>query len=114
LLVILWLKAVLTPKATQMRHGNGDGAEETGQRSSELGSEEPRGRDLTTPNSDGLASAAVAAADGEEEVVSKERSKPVAWRDLPRRDQLLILTLARLSEPLVQTSLQVRDRLRFR
>jgi hypothetical protein len=31
----------------------------------------------------------------------------VAWRDLPRRDQLLILTLARLSEPLVQTSLQV-------
>lgn len=28
------------------------------------------------------------------------------WRDLPRKDQLLVITLARLSEPLVQTSLQ--------
>lgn len=31
---------------------------------------------------------------------------PVAWRDLPRKSQLAILTLARLSEPLTQTSLQ--------
>ncbi|KAK0616227.1 hypothetical protein B0T14DRAFT_242685 [Immersiella caudata] len=31
----------------------------------------------------------------------------VSWRDLPRKDQLIVLTLARLSEPLVQTSLQV-------
>ena len=31
---------------------------------------------------------------------------PVAWRDLPKKSQLAILTLARLSEPLTQTSLQ--------
>ncbi|KAI0601466.1 major facilitator superfamily transporter [Biscogniauxia sp. FL1348] len=30
----------------------------------------------------------------------------VAWKDLPHKDQLLVITLARLSEPLVQTSLQ--------
>jgi hypothetical protein len=30
----------------------------------------------------------------------------VSWRDLPRKDQLIVLTFARLSEPLVQTSLQ--------
>ncbi|THX18759.1 MFS general substrate transporter [Aureobasidium pullulans] len=35
-----------------------------------------------------------------------EKSKPVSWASLPRKDQLLILTLARLSEPLTQTSLQ--------
>jgi hypothetical protein len=34
---------------------------------------------------------------------------PVAWRDLPRKDQLAVITLARVSEPLVQTSLQVRE-----
>ncbi|KAI0973943.1 major facilitator superfamily domain-containing protein [Xylaria arbuscula] len=32
--------------------------------------------------------------------------KVVAWRDLPKKDQLLVITLARLSEPLTQTSLQ--------
>ncbi len=33
--------------------------------------------------------------------------KSVSWRDLPRKDQLIAITLTRLSEPLVQTSLQV-------
>jgi hypothetical protein len=33
------------------------------------------------------------------------KEKPVTWRSLPRKDQLLVLTLARLSEPLTQTSL---------
>ena len=37
----------------------------------------------------------------------KPREEPVTWRSLPHRRQLIILTLARLSEPLVQTSLQV-------
>ncbi|KAI2624859.1 MFS general substrate transporter [Hypoxylon sp. NC1633] len=32
--------------------------------------------------------------------------KVVAWRDLPKKTQLTVITLARLSEPLVQTSLQ--------
>lgn len=31
----------------------------------------------------------------------------VGWKDLPKKDQLLVITLARLSEPLTQTSLQV-------
>ncbi|KAI1814442.1 MFS general substrate transporter [Poronia punctata] len=34
------------------------------------------------------------------------RKQVVAWKDLPRKDQLLVITLARLSEPLTQTSLQ--------
>ncbi|KAK3394865.1 hypothetical protein B0H63DRAFT_60622 [Podospora didyma] len=34
-------------------------------------------------------------------------AKTVSWKDLPRKDQLVVITLARLSEPLVQTSLQV-------
>ncbi|KAI1344679.1 MFS general substrate transporter [Xylariaceae sp. FL0016] len=37
---------------------------------------------------------------------TRSSRKVVAWRDLPRKDQLLVITLARLSEPLVQTSLQ--------
>ncbi|KAK0385004.1 hypothetical protein NLU13_7482 [Sarocladium strictum] len=89
-----------------MRHGNGQNAQELVRQSSELATEESRGRDVTTSSSDGLSSAAVAAPGDEEDGTSTKRTKPVAWRELPRKDQLLILTLARLSEPLVQTSLQ--------
>ena len=32
-------------------------------------------------------------------------SKPVRWGELPRKDQLIVLTLIRLGEPLTQTSL---------
>jgi len=39
------------------------------------------------------------------ESVEAIKEKPVTWRSLPRKDQLLVLTLARLSEPLTQTSL---------
>jgi hypothetical protein len=48
-------------------------------------------------------------AEGEAEAVHEKKVKdePVTWRSLPHRRQLVILTLARLSEPLVQTSLQV-------
>ena len=35
-----------------------------------------------------------------------DKDKPVSWMSLPKKDQLVILTLARLSEPLAQTSLQ--------
>lgn len=35
-----------------------------------------------------------------------QKPQPVSWMSLPRKDQLVILTLARLSEPLTQTSLQ--------
>ena len=34
------------------------------------------------------------------------KEKPISWSELPRKGQLTILTLARLSEPLTQTSLQ--------
>lgn len=36
-----------------------------------------------------------------------EKEGPVAWSSLPHKRQLAILTCARLSEPLVQTSLRV-------
>ncbi|KAL6154429.1 hypothetical protein ACJQWK_02035 [Exserohilum turcicum] len=36
---------------------------------------------------------------------SQAANKPVSWSSLPRKDQLLVLALARLSEPLTQTSL---------
>lgn len=38
---------------------------------------------------------------------SKASNNVVGWGDLPKKDQLLVITLARLSEPLTQTSLQV-------
>lgn len=36
-----------------------------------------------------------------------EKEEKVTWMSLPCKKQLIVLTLARLSEPLVQTSLQV-------
>ncbi|KAL6709845.1 hypothetical protein ACN47E_000630 [Coniothyrium glycines] len=41
--------------------------------------------------------------DSEQTEATKE--KPISWKALPRKDQLFVLTLARLSEPLTQTSL---------
>jgi hypothetical protein len=46
------------------------------------------------------------AASGGDPVVN-EKDEPVTWMSLPHKRQLLVLTLSRLSEPLVQTSLQV-------
>lgn len=46
---------------------------------------------------------------GEHPLGQHKQNKPkelVAWRDLPRKQQLVVITLTRLSEPLVQTSLQ--------
>jgi len=43
---------------------------------------------------------------GNSRVVS-EKDEPVTWMSLPHKRQLIVLTLSRLSEPLVQTSLQV-------
>ncbi|KAL0261476.1 hypothetical protein SLS55_002906 [Diplodia seriata] len=42
----------------------------------------------------------------EDEQAERTKDQPVTWSSLPRKDQLVILTLARLSEPLTQTSLQ--------
>ncbi|KAH8202958.1 hypothetical protein TruAng_002904 [Truncatella angustata] len=36
----------------------------------------------------------------------KEKQQVAAWKDLPKKKQLVVITMARLSEPLVQTSLQ--------
>lgn len=38
---------------------------------------------------------------------SNDDAVAVSWRHLPRKGQLIVITLARLSEPLVQTSFQV-------
>lgn len=43
------------------------------------------------------------------ETKEEDSKKPIAWRELPQKRQLIIITLARLSEPLVQTSLQVKN-----
>ncbi len=40
------------------------------------------------------------------EIKRNDSQTPISWADLPRKKQLTIITLARLSEPLVQTSLQ--------
>lgn len=39
--------------------------------------------------------------------IPKEKEKPVTWMSLPNKRQLCILVIARLSEPLVQSSLRV-------
>jgi MFS family permease len=39
------------------------------------------------------------------EIAEAAKERPVSWRSLPRKDQLFVLTLARLAEPLTQTSL---------
>lgn len=36
----------------------------------------------------------------------KKEKETVSWKDLPQKKQLVVITLTRLSEPLVQTSLQ--------
>lgn len=42
----------------------------------------------------------------EDDPVEAPSEKPVTWSSLPNKSQLAILTIARLSEPLTQTSLQ--------
>lgn len=42
----------------------------------------------------------------EDDPVEAASEKPVTWSSLPNKSQLAILTIARLSEPLTQTSLQ--------
>ncbi|GAB1191752.1 hypothetical protein APSETT444_000934 [Aspergillus pseudonomiae] len=44
--------------------------------------------------------------DGDHDLAEPSSEKPVTWRSLPKKGQLAILTFARLSEPLAQTSLQ--------
>lgn len=44
--------------------------------------------------------------DEEPDIAPEQKEKSVKWRDLPNKKQLAILTIARLSEPLSQTSLQ--------
>ena len=40
------------------------------------------------------------------ETAAEDEKKPVTWRSLPHKSQLAIITFARFSEPLAQTSLQ--------
>jgi hypothetical protein len=56
---------------------------------------------------DGLASATLTRTRSQrEEQKTSKKPPPVSWMDLPKKKQLIVLTLTRLSEPLVQTSLQ--------
>ncbi|ODH19891.1 hypothetical protein ACO22_06061 [Paracoccidioides brasiliensis] len=47
-----------------------------------------------------------AAGDADSYKDTPDNQKPVSWLSLPKKSQLAILTIARLSEPLTQTSLQ--------
>ncbi|KAF2009516.1 MFS general substrate transporter [Aaosphaeria arxii CBS 175.79] len=40
-----------------------------------------------------------------EQIEAEEKDKPISWSSLPRKDQLTVLVLSRLSEPLTQTAL---------
>jgi hypothetical protein len=60
-----------------------------------------RSRNLTVD----IQSANELASDEEDSGGKGGKGQPVAWRALPRKDQLLVLVLARLSEPLTQNSL---------
>lgn len=42
----------------------------------------------------------------EDAIMPGPKPRTASWGDLPRKDQLLVITLARLSEPLVQSSIQ--------
>jgi hypothetical protein len=73
------------------------------------GEEERRSSDgghLTAINLNEVETEGGVAASGDEPVVN-EKDEPVTWMSLPHKRQLLVLGLSRLSEPLVQTSLQV-------
>ncbi|KAK5108424.1 hypothetical protein LTR62_008311 [Meristemomyces frigidus] len=66
-------------------------------------------QDTATLNDDAVA-AQTAMVDDQEPAIqtsaNTKEDKPVTWSSLPKKRQLAILTLARLSEPLAQTSLQ--------
>jgi hypothetical protein len=69
-------------------------------------------RSLIAPESRRYLSSRDVSDDGEDDENSNNDAtgspseKPVTWRSLPKKGQLAILTFARLSEPLAQTSLQ--------
>ncbi|RAR12586.1 MFS general substrate transporter [Stemphylium lycopersici] len=62
-----------------------------------------RSRDLFINTEGGGADTTLPPTDETEQ--TEVANKPVSWSSLPRKDQLLVLALARLSEPLTQTSL---------
>lgn len=76
-------------------------------------SRSPERADSAERNGDRLATldeeevAAEGGVGGVENETENEKDEKVTWRSLPHRRQLIILTLARLSEPLVMSSLQV-------
>lgn len=47
------------------------------------------------------------------EIPKQEPRDAVAWMDLPEKAQLIVITLARLSEPLTQSSIQVSSSCAF-
>ncbi|KAI1824288.1 MFS general substrate transporter [Xylaria intraflava] len=64
------------------------------------------GRESSVRDESQAANAGAGPLQTDAEAVTTDSKQVISWRDLPRKDQLLVLTLARLSEPLTQTSLQ--------
>ncbi|KAI1868843.1 hypothetical protein JX265_006822 [Neoarthrinium moseri] len=61
---------------------------------------------ITSPEGLAALGSGAASSESEEQKRRAEKQKVVAWRDLPKKKQLFVITMTRLSEPLVQTSLQ--------
>ncbi len=109
-------RALPSPSPSSSSQASGSGS----------GSRYPRSRGVplrldTSPSSPAIVSPGIAAARTtmavQERLVGASPRRTgdastVSWKDLPRKDQLIVITLARLSEPLVQTSLQVPSCLR--
>lgn len=98
-----------------MNSQGGNGSEEEASRllgtQEALGEAQPAVAPLATVSASGsTASAHTIDGSASKSTATKiTETKPkemIAWRDLPRKKQLVVITLTRLSEPLVQTSLQ--------
>jgi hypothetical protein len=80
------------------------GTDYDGGRTRELSSDRARRRSFIEDDEESL----------QLDITSPEKKDTVTWMSLPHKRQLAILTIARLSEPLVQSSLRVRANSEFK
>lgn len=66
----------------------------------------PLQNEYTEPSADSTSHSQTQHAGGLQQDARPEQKESISWRDLPHKQQLIVIVLTRLSEPLVQTSLQ--------
>lgn len=93
---------VPSPSAGAHTEGSGDRAEEWTPPPSGSPIQNSSGR----PAGSGGGSSGLAGAGSRSQPKSRSGASTVSWKDLPRKEQLIVITLTRLSEPLVQSSIQ--------